>query len=195
MKNALLLVLTFTLVATTTVFAQNKRSKARVTLNPRKIHKLPVVDLVHLERSYPRSFLYRVDRTSVTLINRAIHNKTFEIEYFQGKLDLDQIKEMTIYDKGRRFKTNLIGAAIGGITGYFIGKSVAREDFNQVSIELLSQRPQTGFIEPILGTIVGASVGIAVGDLFTPIRLRDVHENPRKSSIFLRGLLKKKKKR
>ena len=171
------------------------RSNARVKLAPRKIHKLPKVDLELIEKNYPRSYLYKVNKSSITLINRAYHNKTFKPVYFQGDLNFDEIKSITIHSRQRRFKTNIWGAAIGGIAGYFVGKAVAREDFNQISIEILDQRPSTGFVEPIIGAIVGASVGIAIGDLFTPVTLDKVNGNTRQTSLYLRGETKRKKKK
>ena len=196
MKKALFFLVALGLFAfCDSALAQKKRSSSRISLSPRKIHKLPKVDLVMLDKTVPRSYLYRVDRSNVTLINRAVHAKTFKPQYIQGKVGLDKIKDMTIYDRKRRFKTNLYGAAIGGALGYIVGKSVAREDFSQVSIEILNQQPTTGFMEPIIGTILGASIGIAIGDQFTPIRLNDVYKQPQKSSLFLRGVMKKKKKK
>ena len=195
MKSSLFCLLTLALLLCTIDSFGQKRNKSRVTLSPKKIHKLPKVDLELLDKSYPRSFLYKVDRSSVTLINRSYHRQTYKPMYFQGKLGLDQIKSMTIHDRKRRFKTNAWGALIGGVAGYLVGKAIAPDDFSQVSIEILSQQPKTGFIEPIIGTIVGASLGIAIGDLFTPIRIEDVNENPRKTSLYLRGLQKKKNKK
>jgi hypothetical protein len=152
---------------------------------------MPKVDLDLFEKDYPPSFLYRVNKNSLTLINRAVHNKTFETVYFQGKVDFDDINAITVHSRSRRFKTNIWGAAIGGAIGYFVGKTVARKDFNQFSIELINQRPTAGWAEPIIGTIVGASIGIAIGDLFTPVTIRNVNRNPRKASMYLRGLSRK----
>lgn len=187
---ACLVTCTFSTIAQT-----RSSSKSKVKMSPHKIHKLPKVDLDLVDKDYPRSYLARVNKSSITLINRAYHNKTHKPVYFQGTVDFNDINSMTIHSRKRRFKTNIWGALIGGAAGYLVGKSVAREDFNQVSIEILNQRPQAGFVEPILGAIVGASVGIAIGDLFTPIQLDNVNKNPRQTSLYLRGLNKKSKKK
>ena len=195
MKSSIYLVILVGLsVLSFEAFAQ-RSSSSRISLKPRQIHKLPKVDLDLLEKDYPRSYLYRVKNNSITLINRSVHAKTHETIYFMGDVDFSEINAMTVVDRRRRFKTNLWGALAGGIVGYTIGKLAARDDFNQISIEILNQQPKAGFIEPILGTIVGASLGIAIGDLFTPVRLKDVYKNPRKTSLYLRGLTKKKRKR
>ncbi len=194
MKSSISLILILFAFMAGDLYSQDL-SRARINLKPRQIHKLPKVDLDLIEKTYPQSYLYRVKRNSIVLINRTYHRTTHDANYFQGEINFDEINTITVHSRKRKFKTNLWGALIGGTVGYLVGKSVAKEDFKQISIELLNQQPTTGFIEPILGTIVGASIGVAIGDLFTPITIEDVHKRPRQTSIFLRGITNKKKSR
>ncbi len=145
------------------------------------MNKMPVVLIDLLEKSYPKAHLQKVSSSSITVIKKTIHEYTLVPMYFSGEIALDQIESITLISGKKRLRTNLLGAAIGGATGYLIGRKLRPAQLRQNNIELLNQRPLNGFIEPILGGIIGLGIGTVVGDLFTPIHIDNVRGNPKKA--------------
>jgi gas vesicle protein len=115
--------------------------------------------------------------------------------YFNGVVPFDQIDRITVISRKRKLQTNLIGAAIGGAAGYLVGRQLRPDGLRQANIELISQPPQNGFIEPILGGIIGAGLGTVIGDLFTPVQIENVNKNPREAAKKLRSYLPAKRKK
>lgn len=179
MKSSLLFIFFYPLI-TITAFGQ-RASQRSPAYKPAEIHKMPVVLIDLQEKSYPRSYLQKVTATSVMIIKKTMHERTLQPMYFTGEIALDQIESITLVSRKRKWRTNLIGAAVGGTAGYFIGRQFKPEPLSQANIELLNQPPRNGFIEPILGSLIGLGVGIVVGDLFTPLRIDNVSQNPRKA--------------
>lgn len=179
MKSSLLFIFFYPLI---TLAAFGQRTSLRSPgYTPAEIHKMPIVMIDLQEKSYPRSYLQKVSATSVVIIKKTMHERTLQPMYFSGEIALDQIESITLISRKRKWRTNLIGAAVGGTAGYFIGRQFKPEPLMQSNIELANQAPRNGFIEPILGTLIGLGVGIVVGDLFTPLRIDNVSQNPRQT--------------
>ena len=193
MKRPLFLLLCILLLTSSLAQGQRRTKVYR----PGEVARMPIVLIDLLEKSYPRSHLEKVNNSSIVIVNRSIHRHTLRPMYFSGDVSFDQISRITIISQKRKWKTNLIGAAIGGAAGYLVGRQLRPDRIRRANIELISQPAQNGFIEPILGGILGAGLGAVIGDLFTPISIEQVNENPREAAKTLRTYLpnKKKKKR
>ncbi len=170
-------------------------AQSNLKLKPREIHRLAKVDLVMEDGKHvPRSWLYRVNRSDIQIVSKSYHNYSYDAVYFTGKVPLEDIKTITIMSRQRRFRTNLVGALIGGVAGYVVGHTLRAEAHQSERIEVLNQKTFSGVVEPFIGVIIGASVGVAIGDLFTPVTL-DVNVNERRASRMLREISRKGKKK
>lgn len=179
MKSSTLLFLC--LFALCSFGAEAQRSQRKVKFKPSEVSKMPVVLIDMIEKSYPKAHLQSVSNSSLTIIKKTLHEHTLEPMYFSGVVPLDEIESIVLVSKKRRFKTNIIGAAVGGALGYFIGRQFRPDPLRQPNIELANQRPVNGFIEPILGGIVGVGFGTIIGDLFTPLYIDNVNRNQREA--------------
>lgn len=160
----------------------------RTALNSRPdgLGKMPIVFLEVNNKFYPKSYLARVNNTSIMLINKTMHRNTWEDMYFKGSVDLKDVNRIMIVDRKKKWRNNLVGALLGGAAGYFVGNLLKPGQLRQNNIELIGQPPQNGFVEPILGTLVGASVGMIVGDRLTPVTIEHVNRNPERSARQIR---------
>jgi hypothetical protein len=163
-----------------------QRSQRNQQFDPSEINKMPVVLIDMIERSYPKAHLQKVSNSSLMIIKKTIHDRTLKPMYFSTEVSLDEIESITLISKKRKWRTNLIGAAIGGTVGYFVGNQFRPDRLRQANIELISQPPQNGFIEPILGGIVGLGIGTIIGDLFTPLHIEGVSQNQKNAIAKLR---------
>ncbi|MCB0669396.1 MAG: hypothetical protein KDC80_26410 [Saprospiraceae bacterium] len=169
------------LVMATFVSVSAQRSQRRQSFDPAEVRKMPIVLIDMVDKSYPRVHLQKVTDASLTVIKRTLHDHTLKPMYFSGTVALDEIESIVLISKKRRFRTNAIGAVVGGALGYFVGRQFRPDPIRQANLELASQRPVNGFIEPILGGIVGFGLGAVVGDLFTPIYIDNVSRNQKQA--------------
>lgn len=179
MKSSTSLILMLILVSSVVCSAQ--RAQRKQTFKPSEVNKMPIVLLDVVDKKIPKSHLFKVSNSSISIINKTIHDHTQRPMYFSGEVPLDQIESIVLISKKRRFKTNMIGAIVGGTVGYLVGRQFRPDPIRQVNIELASQPPVNGFIEPILGGIVGLGLGAVIGDLFTPIYIDNVHRNQKQA--------------
>lgn len=179
MKSSTLLLLCLFLFSS--LGAEAQRSQRKEKFKPSEVSKMPIVLIDMVEKSYPRAHLQSVSNSSLTIIKKTLHEHTLKPMYFSGVVPLDDIESIVLISKKRRFKTNIIGAAIGGAVGYFVGRQFRPDPLRQANIELSSQRPVNGFIEPILGGIVGVGIGTIIGDLFTPLYIDNVNRNQKEA--------------
>lgn len=185
MKSFTIFILLCSLLLAVPSLAQRSR-QITSNIKPAEINRMPVVMIDLLEKSYPKAHLQKLSNSSITVIKKTIHEHTLRPMYFSGEIALDQIESITLISGKRRLRTNLLGAAVGGAAGYLIGRQLRPAQLRQNNIELINQRPLNGFIEPILGGIIGLGIGTGVGDLFTPIQIHNVRGNPKKAISTLR---------
>ncbi len=125
----------------TCLVCMQSMAQSNLKLKPSKIQKLPKVDIEMADgKEVPRSWLYRVNRSDLQVVSKAYHDNSYDPIYFSGKILLEDIKSITILTRQRRFKTNIIGAVLGGAAGYLIGRSLRAEEHRNEQIEILSQR-------------------------------------------------------
>lgn len=184
MKSSITTTVVLCIICCFPIHAQ--RSQRSQQFKASEVNKMPIVLIDMIEKSYPRAHLQKVTNSSLTIIKKTIHERTLRPMYFAGEVPIDQIESITLISKKRKWRTNLIGAAVGGAVGYFIGNQLRPDRIRQNNIELISQPAQNGFIEPILGGIVGVGVGTVIGDLFTPLHISGVNHNPKKAIPKLR---------
>ncbi len=161
---------------------------SKVTLSPREVHRLPIVTLDMHEHHLPKSYLYRITNSDLTLISRSRHLNTWEMMYFRGRVSLNDIEAITVVSRQRRLRINITGAVVGGLTGYMVGRWMRPDPIRQRNIEVLGQWPVNGFVEPALGAIIGASLGVCFGEFLAPVRIEGVSRNPSASVRALRRL-------
>lgn len=184
MKSSIALLVLLCILYSLPTHAQ--RSQRNQQFKSSEINKMPIVVIDMIEKSYPKAHLQKVTNSSLMIIKKTIHEHTFKPMYFAGEVPIDQIESITLISKKRKWQTNLIGAAAGGAIGYFVGNLLRPDQIRQNNIELISQRPRNGFVEPILGGIVGVGIGTVIGDLFTPLHIDGVNRNPKKAIAKLR---------
>lgn len=198
MKSSTLFLLLVFSVSTISSLAQ--RSQRRQTFEPSEVNKMPIVLIDAVDKNYPKVHLQKVTDASITIIKKTLHDHTLKPMYFSGSVPLEDIESIVLISKKRRFKTNAIGAVIGGSVGYLVGRQFRPDPLRQANIELASQKPRNGFIEPILGGIIGVGLGAVIGDLFTPIYIDNVNRNQKQAISTLKDYVvdrrsKKRKKR
>ena len=157
-------------------FAQ--RSQRKQQFKPSEVDKMPIVLLDLVEKSYPKSHLQKVSNSSITIINRTVHEITFKPMYFSGDVALDQINSIVVYSRKRRFRTNLIGAVAGGALGYFVGKQLEPSE-REAGLDFFYPRKYN--VPSVIGGVIGASIGAVIGDLFTPLHIDHVNTNPKQA--------------
>jgi len=178
MKKSSTLFIVLLLVACS-VASQAQRNQRREKFKPSEVSKMPVVLIDLVEKSYPRAHLQKVTNSSITIIKKTVHEHTLRPMYFSGEVQLDQIESIVLISKKRRLQTNLIGAAVGGVLGYFVGNQIKADPRNRKASELFYRRPLN--VEPILGGIIGVGLGAVIGDLFTPLYIDNVNRNPKQA--------------
>ena len=162
-----IVLLAIILLSCTVVNAQRK-----VRIKPADLKKVSYVKLKTAEKEFPKLILYKTTRKDLTVVRHTMEDATGRDVFMPHTVAIDEFDHITIYNKKRRIWGQIIGGVGLGATAYFVtDQIVGGNDVDQITIELLGQSPESNFIEPIVAGIIGAGVGVILGEMLSPIRI------------------------
>ncbi len=166
------------------------------SIDPEEVKSMPVVHLDLWEKSYPKSYLSEVNEYSISVISSVVHQKTRVPNYFQGDIDFSEINKIKLVERNRQWRTNLIGAGVGMVSGFLVGRALRPEPERQFLLDLINQPTSKSIAEPILGSVIGGCAGLVVAEYcFTPVRIKNVSSNPEQASSILSGFIEKSRRK
>ncbi len=185
MKKSLLLASAFFLFAVTALEAQ---LPSKVRFKEKEIKKMSTVLLEKNEQKYPKSYLYRIKKDSITLIAPVKDVKGEKPVFCYKKLSLKDFDKLTVSNREERIKFSLIGGLIFGSLGYVIMRNAAQGDIReQPNIAFLGQRANSGRVEAMLGGLTGFGLGVLIGDLIADRKI-DLRRQERQAVKRLKAL-------
>lgn len=161
-------------------FSADISAQKKVRIKPEDVAKISIVKMEVGDRTFPASMLYSVGRRSMTVVKTSIDVSTGKEFYLPVEIDINEFDHITIYNRKRKRWGMLIGGVTMGLASYFVANQFTNKRLNAPSIEILGQEPQTGFVEPFVAGILGAGVGVILGDLLSPVRI-NVKKNRREA--------------
>ncbi len=152
-------------------FSADLSAQKKVRIKPEDRADVSIVKMQVDDRVFPKSMLYRVHRKTMTVVKTSIDVSTGNEFYIPVEIDINEFDYITIYNRKRKRMGMLIGGVSMALAAYFVTDQLTNKSISQPSIEILGQAPQTGFVEPVVAGILGAGVGVILGDLLSPVRI------------------------
>jgi hypothetical protein len=146
-------------------------AQRKVRIKPKDVKGISMVKMTVGDRTFPKSMLYSVHRKAMTVVKTSTDASTGKEFYLPVELDINEFDYITIYSRKRKRMGQLIGGVSLALAAYFVTNQLSNKHLDAPSIEILGQAPQTGFVEPIVAGILGAGVGVILGDLLSPLRI------------------------
>jgi|GEM_PF-2362436 len=154
------------------VFTTDAVAQKKVRIKPEDRAGISMVKMEVGDRVFPKSMLYKVQRKTMTVVKTSIDASTGEEFFIPVEIDINEFDYITIYNRKRKRMGMLIGGVSMALVSYFVADQLGNKNLNSPSIELLGQEPQTGFVEPYVAAILGAGVGVILGDILSPVRIK-----------------------
>lgn len=177
MKKTATFLLAFLFLSVSFLNAQN-RSKVR--FKPDQIKKMSTVILEKDGFKYPKSYLYRMDKDSITLICPVRGERYAEQVYCQKKMAFDDWDYLTVSKRSERVRYSLICGLAVGTLSYILTKNALQGDINdEPNLRILGQQANPGRIEATIMGVTGFGLGILIGDLLSDKKV-DLRRNQRR---------------
>jgi len=152
-----------------TLGAQSETTTVRV--KPQDLEKMTRVELQAGDKVFPKSYLYKTNRSSIVILPGSIEDDKGRTHYLNKEVSFNDVDYITIYSHKRKVRSSIIGGIVGGVGSYFVTDQLGKKRLRQPSLELLGQTPTTRIVEPIVAGFVGAGIGIIVGEMLAPLKL------------------------
>lgn len=166
MKKTLTICLALMLIAVTWSQAQNRSNKVKV--KPDQIKKMSTVVLEKDKKKFPKSYLYRMTKDSISLITPVKEVRGEPTIYCQKKLSLKDFDYLTVSNRKERLRLSVISGLIAGTLSYVITRNALRGDVaDEPNLVLLGQRANSGRIEAAIMGVTGFGFGVLIGDLIS----------------------------
>lgn len=163
-KNATLIL---ALVILSINFSQAQRSN-NVRVKSEQIKKMSTVILEKDGQKFPKSYLYRMTKDSISLITPVMERYNQDPIYCRKKLAFSDFDYLTVSNRSERLRFQLIGGLALGTLSYIVTRNATRGDINdEPNLILLGQRANSGKIEAALMGLTGFGLGILVGELLS----------------------------
>ena len=143
----------------------------KVRIKPKDVKKISEVKLEVDGRVFPKAMLYRVNRREMTLVRESSNYVNQETFYIPTEIAIDEFDYITIYNRKRKIWAQIIGGVSLAAVSYVVIDQIYDNKMDNVFLEILNQPPQHRFVEPIVAGIIGAGVGVILGDLLHPVRI------------------------
>ncbi|MDX1479165.1 MAG: hypothetical protein R3301_15730 [Saprospiraceae bacterium] len=159
------------ILALSTQIATAQTEPLKVRVKPEDVKNITQVELESNGKVFPKSLLYKTERTSMIILPGTIQDDRGRQHFMQKEVMFDDVDYITIHNRKRKIRSSIIGGVIGGVACYFIADQLGDKQLRQPSIELLGQAPETRIVEPIAMGFLGAGIGVILGEMLSPIRL------------------------
>ena len=143
----------------------------RVRIKTEDLKNISEVKMEIGHRTYPKSLLYKVNRSSMIVVRESSDFTTEQKFFIPSEVKLDEFDYITIYNRKRKIWAQIIGGIGLAATSYFVVDQIYDNKTDNVFLEILNQPTQHRFVEPIVAGIIGGGVGVILGDLLHPIRI------------------------
>lgn len=158
-------------------------TKRTVKIKAKDVKNISTVTLESNGRKFPAYKLYRTTRSELTLLRDEPSDMLKEGHFAPFKVELDAFDKVVIHNRKRTIWASIIGGVgLAGVS-YFVVDQLSENNLDSPQLELLGQETSHRFIEPIVAGILGAGIGVIVGEMLAPIRIdltKDKKEGYRK---------------
>ena len=143
----------------------------KVRIKPQDVKNISEVKLEVDGRIFPKAMLYRVNRREMTLVRESSNYVSKESFYIPTEIAIDEFDYITIYNRKRKIWAQIIGGVGLATVSYVVVDQIYDNKMSNVFLEILNQPPQHRFVEPIVAGILGAGVGVILGELLHPVKI------------------------
>ena len=143
-----------------------------VDLDPKVSKKISRVRFYQDEQKFPNALLYKTRRDELTVLRQAVDATTGSPMYIPVRLDPNDFDKIVIYNRKRKTKYQIVGGVGMAALSYFVVDQLSHNNLDQISIEILNQPPEHRFVEPIVAGIIGAGIGVLVGEFLSPVVIK-----------------------